>query len=200
MNDGEFQCICCRINSLFPRVPAILRFPDDDGNPFSDELTVKTPQYEGTIDALTVQVNQLKVTCTEKTKELADANSRVWELQMEVSTLTAQFTELQVRYETQSKELISVSKQLQTMTMSCQDKDHELSSLSIEPREYGVQSHVQYGVICALPVDATDEDHNRRKHLWERDPTGDCYVPGYFESKLRMASLLSQLSCEMLTI
>ena len=69
-----------------------------------------------------------------------------------------------------------------------------------EPPEYEVQSHVQYGVICALSVDATDEDHIRRKHLWERDPTGDCYVPGYFESKLRVASFLRQISCEMLTI
>ena len=425
-----------------------------------DKLTVKTSQYEGTINALTIQVNQLKITCAGKTEKLADANNRVRELQLEVTTFTAQFTELRVRYDTQSKELISVSKERQTVMMASQDKDHEISSLiserdreksanaakaeqitklqqqltasgseltklqvdwkaqseelvsmqsklkmtissneekerkvvtltgevaelkrvntlgderitvarklveelrleltnsssqitklrydfemkstelvslrkrleaaaggehatissltarveewmalctakgeelmaarkehnetqhelqsvsskyaqlqaeltseierlhkldathmaelatarteierlcreletsssqfvqlkqelaskakeseeldaanatgykaasspSTEPREYEVQSHVQYGVICALPVDATDEDHIRRKHLWERDPTGDCYVPGYFESKLRMASFLSQLSCEMLTI
>ena len=41
-----------------------------------------------------------------------------------------------------------------------------------------------YGVVCALPVKAGDEEHVRRKHKWESDPTGDCYVPGYFESKL----------------
>ncbi|KAF8552294.1 hypothetical protein OG21DRAFT_1511667 [Imleria badia] len=41
-----------------------------------------------------------------------------------------------------------------------------------------------YGVVCALPVKANNEEHVRRKQKWERDPTGDCYVPGYFESKL----------------
>ena len=47
-----------------------------------------------------------------------------------------------------------------------------------------------YGVVCALPVKANDEEHVRRKRQWERDPTGDWYVPGYFESKLRRVRLL----------
>jgi len=42
-----------------------------------------------------------------------------------------------------------------------------------------------YGVVCALPAKENDEEHVRRKPRWEKDPTGDCYVPGYFESKLR---------------
>lgn len=41
-----------------------------------------------------------------------------------------------------------------------------------------------YGVVCALPVKQNDKEHIRRKHQWERDPTGECYVPGYFEAKL----------------
>ncbi|KAF8545913.1 hypothetical protein OG21DRAFT_1502123 [Imleria badia] len=42
-----------------------------------------------------------------------------------------------------------------------------------------------YGVVCALPVEANNEEHIRRKQKWERDPTGDCYVPGCFESLVR---------------
>ncbi|KAN0094933.1 hypothetical protein V8E55_003220 [Tylopilus felleus] len=42
-------------------------------------------------------------------------------------------------------------------------------------------SYVQYGVVCALPVDENDEEHIRRKDQWETDSRGDCYVPGYFE-------------------
>lgn len=47
-----------------------------------------------------------------------------------------------------------------------------------------------YGVVCALSVDKNDGQHIRRKEKWEVDPTGDCYVPGYFESKLRKVGLL----------
>ncbi|KAI9569153.1 hypothetical protein HD554DRAFT_2204656 [Boletus coccyginus] len=41
-----------------------------------------------------------------------------------------------------------------------------------------------YGVVCAMLVRPNDEEHSRRKHQWERDLTGDSYVPGYFETKL----------------
>ncbi|KAG9307937.1 hypothetical protein JVU11DRAFT_12878 [Chiua virens] len=53
---------------------------------------------------------------------------------------------------------------------------------------YGVASRVAratYGVVCALPVEEDDEEHARRKALWEVDPSGDRYVPGFFEAKLR---------------
>ncbi|KAG9313675.1 hypothetical protein JVU11DRAFT_6020 [Chiua virens] len=42
-----------------------------------------------------------------------------------------------------------------------------------------------YGVVCALPVKENDEQHIDRKALWEKDPAGKYYVPGYFDSKLR---------------
>ena len=215
-------------------------------------------------DLQTKAADQLKLTRYEKTGELADANSRVRELQLEVSTLTAQFTELQGRYMTQSKELDSVSDQLQTLTLSNQEKDRDISSLSAErdrqfsanarkveltttlQRELSVSnsqlielqdrckalsdelqsclssnedkdrkvaaltnevselkrmqgdekvspttevkeqvgSYVQYGVVYSQLVDANDTEHIRRKHLWERDSTGDYCVPGGFKSTL----------------
>ncbi|KAF8555315.1 hypothetical protein OG21DRAFT_1483977 [Imleria badia] len=79
--------------------------------------------------------------------------------------------QLEQRYEAQSAELSSLREQLQKRT-----------------QQYEVQSYVQYGLICALPVDIDDEEHIRRKNHWEIDPTGDYYVPGYFESKLRMGA------------
>ncbi|KAF8549070.1 hypothetical protein OG21DRAFT_1515573 [Imleria badia] len=42
-----------------------------------------------------------------------------------------------------------------------------------------------YGIIHAVRVQANNEEHVRREKKWERDPTGNRYVPGYFESKLR---------------
>ncbi|KAN0094954.1 hypothetical protein V8E55_003241 [Tylopilus felleus] len=41
-----------------------------------------------------------------------------------------------------------------------------------------------YGVICAVPAEGNNEEHTRRKGEWEIDPTGDCYVPNFFEAKL----------------
>ena len=98
----------------------------------SDELKVKTSQYQGTTDALTVQLNQFKAMSTEKTTELASVITRVQEFQLQVTTLTAQFTELKGRYESQSQEFSSVTKQLQTVTSSEKQKDHEISSLIAE--------------------------------------------------------------------
>ena len=97
-----------------------------------DELKVKTSQYQGTIDGLTIQLKQFKTTSTEKTTELASVTRRVQESQLQVTTLTAQFTELKVRFEAQSKELSSVTKQLQTVTSSEKQKVHEISSLIAE--------------------------------------------------------------------
>jgi hypothetical protein len=42
-----------------------------------------------------------------------------------------------------------------------------------------------YGVICAVPAEGNNEEHTRRRGEWEMDPTGDCYVPNFFEAKLR---------------
>ena len=56
-----------------------------------------------------------------------------------------------------------------------------------------------YGVVYALPVKETDEEHLRRKQQWERDPTGDCYVPGYFESKLHRVRFVRRVACDILT-
>ena len=150
----------------------------------------------------TAEVARLKQCDVEKTKQIATLRQDYAKLQKGSSS---QVAELQKRCDAQSQ-LVSVQSEPKEETPAVVTANvaleslHKLSSQSTEPREYEVQSHVQYGVICALPVDATDEDHNRRKHLWERDPTGDFYVPGYFESKLRMASFLHRFSCEMLTI
>lgn len=54
-----------------------------------------------------------------------------------------------------------------------------------------------YGVVCALPVKESDEEHLRRKNQWEVDPTGDRYVPGYFESKLHKVGLLHGVGYEI---
>ena len=45
-------------------------------------------------------------------------------------------------------------------------------------------AHATYGVVCALPVNKNNEEHIRRMHQWESDPTGECYVPDFFEAKL----------------
>jgi hypothetical protein len=55
-----------------------------------------------------------------------------------------------------------------------------------------------HGIVYALPVKANDEEHVRRKHQWDTDPTGDCYVPGYFKLKLRKVRLLRSTGCEIL--
>ena len=39
---------------------------------------------------------------------------------------------------------------------------------------------VTCGVVCAVPVKEDDEEHVSRKHQWERDPAGGCYVPNHF--------------------
>ncbi|KAG9312582.1 hypothetical protein JVU11DRAFT_6979 [Chiua virens] len=49
-----------------------------------------------------------------------------------------------------------------------------------------------YGVVCALPVKEDDEEHVRRKALWEQDPTGDRYVPGFFEARLYRGDQVSK--------
>ena len=54
-----------------------------------------------------------------------------------------------------------------------------------------------YGVVCALSVDDKDEQHLRRRDQWEIDPTGDRYVPGYFEKKVLKVSLLRCPVCEI---
>ena len=51
-------------------------------------------------------------------------------------------------------------------------------------------ARVTYGVVCSLPVKANDEEHVRRKRLWETDPAGYFYVPDYFDSKLSKVGLL----------
>ena len=56
-----------------------------------------------------------------------------------------------------------------------------------------------YGVICAMPVKANDKEHARRKHLWETDPTGETYVPDYFEAKLYKVGPLLSAAREPLT-
>ena len=210
-------------------------------------------------DLQTKVADQLKLTCSKKTEEFADANSCIRE-----STLTVQFTELQGCYMTQSKELDSVSDQLQTLTLSNQKKDCDISCLSAErDRQFSantrkveltttlqrelsasnsqlvelqdrckalsdelqiclssnedkdrrvaaltnevselrrmqgdekvsptaevkeqVESYVQYGVVCSQPINTNNMEHIRRKHMWERDPTGDYCVPGGFKSTL----------------
>ena len=141
----------------------------------------------------------------EKSANAAKAE-QITKLQQQLTASGSELTKLRADWKAQSEELVSVQSKLEKETSAvvkpkvALESLLELSSPSTEPWEYEVQSHVQYGVICALPIDTTDGDHIRRKHQWERDPTGDCYVPGYFESKLRMASFLRQLSCEILTI
>ncbi|KAI9569174.1 hypothetical protein HD554DRAFT_2254112 [Boletus coccyginus] len=49
-----------------------------------------------------------------------------------------------------------------------------------------------YGVVCALPVKKNNKEHIRRKNWWERDPTGECFVPGYFELKLAKGDHIPQ--------
>ena len=51
-------------------------------------------------------------------------------------------------------------------------------------------ARVTYGVVCALPVDEDEEEHQRRKDQWEIDPTGDRYLPGCFEPIIRKVGLL----------
>ena len=56
-----------------------------------------------------------------------------------------------------------------------------------------------YGVVCAMLVKANDEEHSRRKHQWEIDPTGDCYVPGYFNAQLHRVGHLRWAEGKVLT-
>ena len=99
-------------------------------NALKSEFTAKSSQYESTITSLTAQVNRWKAACAEKSEELEDALSWVRELQLEVSNPTAQSTESQSHYETQSQELVSLSRQLQTMASSNEEKDREIASLT----------------------------------------------------------------------
>lgn len=47
-----------------------------------------------------------------------------------------------------------------------------------------------FGVVRSAPVEKNNDEHMRRKHLWERNPTGDYYVPGYFETIVRRVGRL----------
>jgi len=64
------------------------------------------------------------------------------------------------------------------------DRDNHLVAVRV--------ARATYGVVCALPVKANNEEHVRRKQKWERDPTGDFYVPGYFESKVRRGAKVKE--------
>lgn len=97
-----------------------------------DELTMRTSQYEGTITSLTVQVNQLRTTDAEKTNQIAIALDQVRGLQTEITTSTSEFTTLHTRCTTQSEEITSLNKKLQVMTLSIQERDHDISSLTAE--------------------------------------------------------------------
>ena len=99
-------------------------------NDLRNELATQKSRYENTITSLAAQVNQWKAACAEKSEELEDALSWVRELQLEVSNPTAQSTESQSHYETQSQELVSLSRQLQTMASSNEEKDREIASLT----------------------------------------------------------------------
>ena len=102
-------------------------------NDLRNELTAQKSRYENTVTSLAAQVNQWKAACAEKSEELEDALSWVRELQLEVSNPTAQSTDSstdsQSHYETQSQELVSLSRQLQTMASSNEEKDREIASL-----------------------------------------------------------------------
>ena len=93
------------------------------------ELSANTSRYEGTISALTVQVNQSRATDTEKTKQLAVSGNQARGLQLKVSALVAQFTELQGRYETQSEELTSVQSKLEITISSNAKNCRDLTEL-----------------------------------------------------------------------
>ena len=56
-----------------------------------------------------------------------------------------------------------------------------------------------YGIVCALPVKENDTEHIRRKGTWEIDPSGDRYVPGYFETKLRKVGFPRRAVCGIQT-
>jgi len=60
--------------------------------------------------------------------------------------------------------------------MSHVDRDNHLVASRV--------ARATYGVVCAMLVKVNDEEHSRRKRQWETDPTGDRYVPGYFDAKL----------------
>ena len=60
-------------------------------------------------------------------------------------------------------------------------------------------ARVTYGVVYSVPVEENNQEHVRRKHLWERDPTGNQHVPGYFKAILRKVGSLRQLARDVLT-
>ena len=56
-----------------------------------------------------------------------------------------------------------------------------------------------YGVICAMPVEENNKEHTWRRLLWEPDPTGERYVPNYFEAKIYKVGPLLSAVRELLT-
>ena len=161
------------------------------------------------LDSLSDQLQTLTLSDQEKDHDISclsaerdwqfSANARKVELtttlQRELSVSNSQLIELQDRCK-------ALSDELQTCLLSNEDKDHKVAALTNEVSELKcmlgdekvspttaevkeqVQSYVQYGVVCSRPVNTNDMEHICRKHLWERDPTGDYHIPGGFKSTL----------------
>ncbi|KAI9572586.1 hypothetical protein HD554DRAFT_2202484 [Boletus coccyginus] len=64
------------------------------------------------------------------------------------------------------------------------DRDNHLVELRV--------TRVSYGVVCSVPVQANDEEHIRRKHLWESDPRGNLYVRGCFKPTFHRGARLPE--------
>ncbi|KAF8557815.1 hypothetical protein OG21DRAFT_1494559 [Imleria badia] len=125
----------------------------------------------------------------DKDRTIATLNAQIEQWKRADAAKAQELEQLQRKLSTSSSELDALERSSTSISEETRKVYEEnTSQIAKLPQPHDVQSCVQYGVICALPVDANDEEHISRKDQWELDPTGDCYVPGFFESKLRMGT------------
>ena len=162
-------------------------------------------QLQQSVATITSQVTSLQERCSAQVEQIVvlrtDLQSQVSLLAEREHTITAFTTELDVA-ERENKHLLqqvsTLTAQVQSLEIQTVANGVVLSHASVDRGNHVVSpkvAGVTYGVVCSVPVELNNEEHVHRKEQWEIDPTGDCYVPGCFESKLRMVNIFRWVAC-----